>query len=546
MKSPLRPTAYFTIFVAMVVGFFCIINLIALLQPTHFLKNLEPYPDGLLYSLSARNLAQGKGMQLVYEDSVVQHWVPPLYTLVLSSGYLISSNPSTYVVINTLLGAIGIWLIGWIVLCSTKNMVAAGFAVILYASHAVILWLPSLPMSENLAVLLLVAGIAGLIVGKQKRWIGIAGALVAAIGLVLTRNAVVPVAGGLSILAVLQLRKSVNKSGLIVTGIGTLVVVALYSTLVTNPLRLISDLAINLYSGNSPFYSLQFLISNTIGYFKALIGIPSPFLWNMTAFTSIFASMGLVILPLLAWKLKRFCYETIVVISLFLAQFPLMLVFYTLDTRYIIYSLPLIALAGGWSVALIAPLVSRKWLYLGLGLVLLAHVFTQVPHFKQILSANVLGRTVGWQYQAITSFDHYFAATNEPAYLITAIPPFLVDAYSTSTYRVLPLSPAQEFIAKGQWVWGTDTDPERWMSSPPTFRNPRYQLDSIQLVIDDLLVRNEPIFISNAYITHLPQVIKDYETWKEQYVFEAVQTGCEQACDMYRIKMKDLSTTKIE
>lgn len=518
----------FVCLVAAAMIFFTAVVVSSLLHPTHFLKNLEPYPDGLLYSLSARNLSDGKGMQLLYRDTGIAQWVPPLYTVVLAIVYVISDAPSGFVAINTLLGLSSLYVLALIVWKTTRSTAATALALTLYLSHAYVIWLPTLAMSENIALLLTLIGIAGVTIWKNSRTLSVATVGVAAIGLLLTRYAAVPIAAMLVLLLVMQYRKVVRVSHVIV-GVILLVITLLgFGVVVPSAYTMVGDFFVKFASGSSQFYSLQFVVQNKIGYMLALIGKPSPFLWQTVPLTSIFASFTLVVLPFLAWKLKKFRSETVVLLALFAAQFPLMLIFYTLDTRYIIYSLPIIAIAGGLTYLLASKVLAPKVLIPVVAILLLLHLSTQASLFKEILSANVLGRTVAWQHAAIKHFDSTLADADDTTFVITALPPFLVDAYTTAHYRVLPLSPSQEFIAKGEWVWGSDTKPVKDFSD--------FTMEHLFAEIDELLLAGNPVFISNAYITHLHEVTQDYELFKARYTLEPVSEGCQNACDLYRVR----------
>jgi hypothetical protein len=68
------------------------------------------------------------------------------------------------------------------------------------------------------------------------------------------------------------------------------------------------------------------------------------------------------------------------------------------------------------------------------------------------LSANILHRSQSWQQQSVKHFSQQ-QELDTNAYLITALPPFLISTYENPAYKILPLSQHQEFLAKDQNVW---------------------------------------------------------------------------------------------
>jgi hypothetical protein len=116
---------------------------------------------------------------------------------------------------------------------------------------------------------------------------------------------------------------------------------------------------------------------------------------------------------------------------------------------------------------------------------------------------------------------HFNNHLEEEVLIITALPPFLVDVYQTTSYRVLPMSPDQEFLSKKQYVWGDDIN---YADLRGTYR--------------EWLEEGRELYISNAYITHQQSVIEDYESYKESFEFEIMAEGCDQACNIYRLSLK--------
>src|SRR5258708_35150547 len=98
----------------------------------HQLFNLEPYPDGLLYTLSARNFSQGKGLQLVYRDTSLSPTIPLLYPIVLIVGYVIWNAPQFFYATNVLLGLASLVVLFFLVKRNTGSVLAATISSFAY------------------------------------------------------------------------------------------------------------------------------------------------------------------------------------------------------------------------------------------------------------------------------------------------------------------------------------------------------------------------------------------------------------------------------
>jgi hypothetical protein len=212
--------------------------------------------------------------------------------------------------------------------------------------------------------------------------------------------------------------------------------------------------------------------------------------------------------------------------SLFVSQFPPLLVFYVVDERYSIYTMVLAVLLSVVFLSRCVPQLGHKRLLVGvlLGICVISSVISQRALVKQVVAANFLGSSHGWQYEAIQQFDQYFSqadsGTVQPL-LITALPPVLVSAYQTADYRVLPLSPAQEFLQKKEHMWGSDVPYADLLSG-----------------YEQWLKEGKKLYITNAYITHQAAVIQDFEAYKDKFTLTQVSEGCMNACTVYRVELK--------
>jgi hypothetical protein len=345
---------------------------------------------------------------------------------------------------------------------------------------------------------------------------------ISAVLLVFTRYAVILTGGLLILLLLLKIYSNKNPRLVLLLlaaiGAGVLILELVGFDLILNTYRLGTHIFFKGY-----FYNVDYIIPNLQGYTASLLGLKGNFLWLQLPLTTAF-----ILLPAAAFLIltafngtRKEKVRSISILLLFLSQLPLLLIFYTVDGRYLILTLPLLAITWGWLYAKLS--VSRKLLTIIFIAVLLGlHILSYQSFIKEIISNNLLHNSTAWQYEAIQHFNSYFSNKTEKPILITALPPHLVDAYQTSRYTLLPLSKKQEFLQKGEWIWKQE-----------------FLTDNLAQRYSDLLMQGNAVYITNSYITHQQSVIADYETYKAIFKFVLVSEGCLSACNIYKISILD-------
>ncbi len=511
------------LFARLVLGYL-LLTLPALLSTNHILYNLEPYPDGLLYALSARNAAEGRGLQLVNEDSVIPIWVPPLYAYSLVPGYALSSSPNIYYVINVLFGVLALVLLMYLAKKMFKSPLAGIIAGGVYLAHALVTWVASVPMTENLSPLLLLMALTGLLLPRRKIWLTVS--LAGILGLFLTRYSVILTVLILAALLVARYAWGKNRQLYTVSAIVGLLAASaaalILSTLSSLNIFTVARSFVSALMNGTQYFNLAFIPNNFVQYSKSLLGFPTQFLWQNKAFSSAaitLPTLGYLLLQLNQRGLKQ-KWQSLVILLVFLSQYPILLVFYTVDTRYSILGLPLLALGAAGLFSYLKNKHTLKIAGVVLALMLGILGVTQLPLYREILANNILHRSQAWQYESIQHFNSFFETNNNPeAILITALPPHLVEAYQNTPYRLLPLSEKQEFMQKKLDAWGSDVF---------------YEDLTQEYVLR--LERGEQIYISNAYITHQHEVVEDFERLGREFNLKQVSEGCDGACNLYLLQ----------
>lgn len=508
------------ILLILVAAIFLFLTIPSFISDKHYLYNLEPYPDALYYTISAKNLIQNGQLTFERNNLKVSVAQPPLYPSLLSFGYLAWNSPASFYLVNILLILSSILLITAIILQNSKSNFINVSAIIFLISHAFLYWLPSVAMTENLAILLI--SICLFFITKenftQKHFfITISSAIL----LILTKISIVPTALLIISIGFYKIHKNLNREERKYYYLGILLIIILMNFLFTiflnrSLMNSFIYFAKQTLSPNSEinFYDISNVGKNVITYSKTLFGQSSNFLWLKYPLTSLWIILSIITNLYFNKKLKNASLKLISLLLIFISQFFLLLSFHITDSRYIIYTVLLLPLIFIFSVPKKIGLKYKSIICI----FIILHIVNQLPLFKLVISENIFHKSTAWQYEAILHFNKNLAENSE---LITTLPPFLVDAYQSKPYRTLPLSKSQEFLQKGELVWGEDVNYADLITG---YKN--------------WLVEGKTLYISNSYITHQQSVIDDFEMFKKEFNLELVSSGCLEACNIYKLGLK--------
>lgn len=508
----------------------------------HFFRNLEPYPDGLMYTIPPLEFLESGQWQLQYNGMSLKPNVPPLYSWLMLPIMATWRSPEAFILLNFLLVIGTTWFL-YLALkphSESNDKPSWQLAIILmfYSANVVVWWLAGLPMAENLGLFLISATIyLATNEGTNQNKKNPLFLSIVAIAFILTKYIYYPI--GLVIAAGSLFYSLINKRNKeFVASMAILIFGLILATLVqinqgSGPLAeylpFSQDLSTNINQLESTdqsftFFSSQYIKDNLKFYFKSLIGFSYPLLWIRESLVPIF----LIIFVLRGiFKLKHdYLPHFLLLILLWLSQFAMLLNFYVADQRYAILNIVFATFFAGYYFLTLKKDPNSElnselkidFMKIALGAVLIGMVFFQRYNLFPTIKANIFHRSDAWQHQAVLEFEKQ-NQLDQDSYLITALPPFLITAYSQPDYKILPLSKHQEFLAKGQNVWN------------PEITDSQNLLQTYQKWLDE----GRNLYISNAYITHQKQVVNDFEEFKKHFNFETISEGCNQTCNVYKL-----------
>lgn len=486
----------------------------------HFSLNLEPYPDGLFYVVPAWNAAHGREMRFSFQElSPIKPSVLPLYSLFLAIGYVIISHPAAFYLVNVLMGIVSLLCLLWTLRSLKVPILSQVLGTLVYLSHGLVYWLPTVPMAENLGLMLMSLGVLSSTKLRQSisgKWI--MGASIAGVALLFTKYTfALPGAMLVGYVGWCLLRQRAWKWLGVVVCV-CLVAVGLFAVYQVNigfnPLNVVRNLdQESTVISKTVFYSFSYIQKNIQAYTGILGGQPTHFLWLVTPFTQgILVFLALTGFCLKIWRGQDQSWAWFLTLS-FLAQFPVLLIFYVVDSRYLILSIPLIAVG----VAVASGEISRhQWLMTGIIGGSLIFFWSQQYHLgKSLIGANWLNRSEAWQYRAVKLVEKHVPAGST---VISVLPPHLFELYAHQPYSILPLSMHQEFMEKKQMVW-------------PDLLNTGDLLSEYERQVSS----GSPLYITQAYLSAEAIFQGEWQQLQERFDLELVAEGCDQTCNIYRL-----------
>lgn len=479
---------------------YLLVQLPSFFQKNHVYQNLEPYPDGLLYTTSSLNFVKGEGLNLVNGEVVVKSWVPLTYSVILIPIYTLIPKIQAFVFTNILLGIGSLFFLYLTIRKISKNNYVKILSILTFLLNGYVLVLPTLPMTENLSIFAFTLFVYFYTHKDNKK--SLIGGLFATTLFLLIKFSNILV--GISMIVVLIKRLNLFK----VKFSKIYLLFLLSASFLVFILYLNNNLISTIYKSlNSKFFNFDNFLPNLVFYVRSLL-IDSKLLW----FSAPLSGLLMFLIWITEMKKRSLFWLSI----LLFAQLPTALLFYVADARYLILfiaALP-IFLAKHLSNYKNGP----NLLMVGL-LCLFTNLFLQRGLIREVIANNVFGKSVAWQVESIY---HFNSVLNDNDFIITSIPPLLINEYSDKKIISLPISNHQEFLSKEIIVWDVDID-----------------FNNIKESYNVLINRGEEIYISNSYNSHSNEVQADFDQFKELYNLRLVSSGCQNTCNIYLLESKE-------
>ncbi|MDA1080024.1 MAG: hypothetical protein O2840_05040, partial [bacterium] len=282
---------------------------------------------------------------------------------------------------------------------------------------------------------------------------------------------------------------------------------------------------------SAAWISTVFFKKNLPVYLQALTGGSIYTLWVKSSFLpqviGIVAAISLVATSVRS-KYQFFSRSVLLLLGI---QVGFLSLFYSFESRYILYAIPVLFLA--FAIALqetiffVQKHVAKNHkslvpitLVAVLGLIFLG---TNALRLKNQVMLNLRHAETPWWYLSVLELNKYFETASEPRpIVITAISPYLVDYFSNQNIELLPLANQQDFNRDPrdqEAAWG---------------KNDYSNLISLY---KQKLAENGEVFVINYGLGHEADKIAAFQAIQDSFSLELVQSGCYELCNLYRLHL---------
>lgn len=514
----------------------------------NLISNLEPYPDSIHYLSPALSFIHGKGFYIEREDRIFKSTVPFLYSLVLTPGFLLYDDVRFFYITNVVLALSGFVFFYFFLTRISGNKLIPPLLGFIYVTNYFIYWFPNLPMAENLGLSLFNAGLFLLttkISSKSAVLIGII-----AVSFYAAKYANFTLSVALVFVYLLKIYSSGNWSidktqllknhklglTLILSSVLSLAVFFAVEYLIRGdsiflkiqyliqPLITPPDQAVILKKTN-PWFSYSYFSANFPVYLSALLGNQVRFLWDFTPLLPKYLSILAIIGLFFGLLIKKHRQIALSLVLFILSPILFLSTFYTADARYIYHVIP--CLIAGLAILLsyfsfyFSNLRKSYLFYIVLVVLFCTYLLLSFQRLKLQALLNLKYAETPWNYLAVKNFNQYFSDTKDvKSVLITAMPPYYIDFFSESRYKLLPLSTEQEFSNNLKLVWG-DEDYQNFIELYKKYLNDGFN-----------------VYVTNAALGNQTYLHRDFELIKQNFDLLKVNVGCVETCNIYKLKTK--------
>lgn len=506
------------------------------------IPNLEPFPDSFHYIDPSFSFLQGKGFVFEREGRTSTPSVPPLYSLVLSPVFVLIPDVRAFYITNVILSATAFLLFYSITRVLFKKNSIRFLVVLLYTLSAPLNWFPQLAMAENLLLPLFLASVLLLIIQVSPRRAFLAGFL--AMSFYATKYASLPLTIVFPLLYSLKLyveRKNLHREVVIflssVLLFGGVYVLYEYLAKENNVIGGLFGLFFSVLfptaskeggdAGGAVFFGTQFVPKNIAAYGGWLLGNPITILWKQITILPKILAIPAVIGLFVSLQKREHRQVSFSILSMLVAVIGFMSVFYAHDGRYFFIAIPVLFLGFGFFCDfLYATFPSYKKLIHVFMIVLTAAIL--VLNAKQVkfwIGLNLKYSESPWYYMSIRLFDTYVETHSsefeKTPVVISALPPYLIDAYAKEKMILLPLDSGQEFRSRQKEVWG------------------EYDFDNLDEEYRRFIREGHPVILTKYGLGNEQFLLNRFAHLLETFEARKVEDGCFSLCDIYELSIKE-------
>lgn len=510
-------------------------------------SNLDPFPDALMYITASKNLVNEGNLKIIYKSIQLDSTIPPLYSISIAPFYYIFRDPRSFYFANVLFTLISAIFFYKITFKLFKNNLIRTALFLAFVSNFIIFGYSSFAMAENLLICLFIISIYLLtepITTKRSLFLGL---LTTAFFATKYIAWTLSFSLGLTFVVLLFTQKmkkaqmfklfSLYSSALIVSFFalifiesmtkeqGLLAQIRAYLPNLAQTLSSISTLGSGNQTESIATYSKSYIQNNLLRYFAGLIGGPAPAAGKDFIITPIIIGMGSLMGIFVNVFFSRLKLLSFYLLMIFLTTFIYVLFLFVTDIRYLFIMIPVQIIVFGISLnTLLEYLRTRRFLlsYSVIIFISLTAITLNIyPAVLTQLKANFFDGDHSRVYQTVMFFNQSFdePKPGKKPFLISTLPPLMIDYYSNQNYNLLPFSRFQHFMHKPE-IWGIQENTDLFK------------------LYKQYIKEGRDIYLSD-HDTNSNIYSATYSIYKQTFALITVSTGCQNQCNIFRLGLKE-------
>lgn len=508
------------------------------------IPNFEPFPDGFHYVTSSRCILEGYGRNLCREGRVIKPSVPPLYSWYLLPFFLTNNDARMFYFGNVLLSIISLIIFYLLVRRFISHKSMQFLVLLLYVGNYFTYWYPTLAMAENLLIPIFLLCLYLLTKPvTNKRAVVFSLATFCLFG---AKYSAAPIVLVFYLLYWAKAFGQRNQIKHISKLVGMMFIATIFGFLISGGVELIyrginlvqnivfkERLGLETNEGSSAAWiSTVFITKNLPLYLRAVTGGSIRTLWVESSLVpQLVGVIGMGALVLSSFRSKFAGYSRSI-LALFAVQIGFLSLFYSFESRYILYAIPVLILSFGIAVDQVSLFFQKKLSMktkkyvpeVIAGFMVLIFLSINLLSLKNQIMLNLRHAETPWWYLSVVELNTYFRQSlGTKPIVITAISPYLVDYYANGNFELLPLSSQQDFnrdVADRNAAWGIS--------------------DSSDLIglYKQKLEENNVLYVINYGLGHESDKIEAFKSVQNNFSLELVQSGCYELCNIYRLHLQ--------
>ena len=500
-----------------------------LFSENNLISNLEPYPDGLFYTVPAWRFVKQLEFQMRDDFISMRSIIPPGYTILIIPILAIFKDIRTFYLTNMILMSAAVilfFLITNIIFSNKKHREVLSFlAGIILVTNYYFFTFPTLPMAETPTIFFQMLLIYLFVINNKTRSVFLVVFCLVYLLFIKVANIPITLAFGIAFLIkyFFELNYHNNKKNIQIFLTASIVGLVIWLGYFLGNRQYTNDFAqVMKYKAFSPDY----FFPNLKFYLQTLMGQHTKILWfDKSSFAPFFFIPSL----LGGFYILKISRNLLILYMLFSIITIVFFCFLMLpDARYIFSLWPFMAISSTVFICFILDYLREIGKILS-SIILMSFFLSptfgqgreaQILTLKKQIGLNYIHAEKPWNYLAVKHFNTFFKNKNNNPILLTVLPSFYVSFYYNKKYQIFPFTEKVEFFHyKGSWK--------------DVFAN-----KTIDQILDEKLRNTEELFITNAYITNSTEWVEKFESIKNRYDLNLVSIGCLDACNIYKISAR--------